>query len=256
MKRTDIQFLSPREPVHMADEWFGLISADHFWFKRRFEVFRKFAGSSLDPAEKLAEVGCGSGVLQRQIEEWLGRGVDGFDLNEGSLAENQSRRSRLFYYNIYDCREEFRARYDAVILFDVLEHVDDDLELLKTLRFYLNERGVIYVNVPALPALYSRYDEVAGHLRRYVSGTLAEKAQAAGFKMTRWTYWGFPLLPLLWARKRLLKFKDKKDVIEFGFSRRNPFLNQLLYFLACGERIPQQVSGTSLMALLVPAASR
>ena len=49
MKRTDIQFLSPREPVHMADEWFGLISADHFWFKRRFEVFRKFAGNSVAP---------------------------------------------------------------------------------------------------------------------------------------------------------------------------------------------------------------
>ena len=252
MKRADIQFLSPSQPVNMADEWFGLISTDHFWFKRRFEVFRKFVEGSLDHAERLAEVGCGSGVLQRQIEEWLGRGVDGFDLNEGSLAENQSRQSRLFYYNIYDCREEFRARYDALILFDVLEHVEEDVEFLKALRFYLNERGIIFVNVPSLPNLYSRYDEMAGHIRRYLPETLREKASAAGLRMTRWTYWGFPLLPLLWARKQLLKFKDEKDVIEFGFSRRNPFLNQLLYFLACGERIPQHFTGSSLMALLTP----
>ncbi len=250
MKRDDIQFLSSPQAVNMADEWFDFISTDHFWFKRRFEVFKKFSGDSLKNAQRVCEIGCGSGVLQSQVEEWLGLGVDGFDLNEGSLAQNQSRRSKLFYYNIYDCRKEFHAQYDTVILFDVLEHVEEDAHLLKTLKFYLNEGGMIFVNVPALPGMYSKYDEVAGHVKRYLPEELKRTASLAGFRMLRWTYWGFPLLPLLLARKWLLKFRSKKKTIEFGFSKRNVFFNHCLYLLSRLEKVPQQMTGTSLMALL------
>ena len=252
MRRTDIQFLSPREPVNMADEWFGIISPDHFWLKRRFEVLKKFAGDSLHQAERVCEVGCGSGVLQRQVEEWLGCGVDGFDLNENSLVQNQSRNSRLFYYNIYDRREEFRGRYGAAILFDVLEHVREDVDLLKTLRFYLSEPGKVFVNVPALPSMYSKYDTEVGHLRRYSVKELHRAAGAAGFQISRWTFWGFPLLHLLLMRKGLLEFKAPEETVRFGMSPRHSFWNGLLFFLCSFEKIPQHFTGSSLMALLTP----
>lgn len=250
MERTHIHFLSSPQSVHMADEWFGVASGEHFWFRRRFEVFKKFAGDSLKNAASLCEVGCGSGVLQSQIEEWLGRGVDGFDLNQASLAQNRSRLSRLFYYNIHDRHEDFRARYDGIILFDVLEHIDDDIGLLDVLRFYLTDDGTIYVNTPALPSAYSKYDEKVGHVRRYSLEGLRRTAEEAGLVLSNWTFWGFPLLPLLYARKWLLKFRPPKDTIHFGMSQRNSFWNGLLNFLCSLEKVPQRFIGPSLMATL------
>ncbi len=64
-----IRYLSPPAPVSMGDEWFGVAGLDHFWCRRRFEVLRRMAEGILRTAENLGEIGCGSGIVQRQIED-------------------------------------------------------------------------------------------------------------------------------------------------------------------------------------------
>jgi hypothetical protein len=53
----------------MADQYFDLATPRHFWCRRRFEVLRKLADERLRSATRAAEIGCGNGVLQRQIED-------------------------------------------------------------------------------------------------------------------------------------------------------------------------------------------
>lgn len=255
MKRADIQFLSPPQSVSMSDEWFSVVSKDHFWLRRRFDVFKKFAGDRLTAGKPLSlcEVGCGSGVLQTQVEEWLGQGMDGFDLNQGPLEKNESKSSRLFYYDIRDCDQQFRASYDALIIFDILEHIREDVDFLRILPFYLSDRGMIFLNVPALNGLYSKYDEAVGHVRRYAPRDLYRVVEEAGLRVLGWTFWGLPLLPMLLLRTLALRFRDGgADTIAFGMDRRNALVNQLLYLLSSLEGIPQQVLGTSIMAVIAP----
>ncbi len=110
----------------MADWWFGIATIDHFWIQRRFDVLRRLAGSLIPIAGEIAEIGCGHGLLQRQIEETYGREVTGFDLNEFALKQSLARLSNIFCYDIHQQDPSLRQRFDLMFLFDVLEHMADE----------------------------------------------------------------------------------------------------------------------------------
>ena len=65
----NLTYLSSPGEVSMAEQWFEIASMDHFWVRRRFEVLRRLAGSLIPSAREIAEIGCGHGLLQRQIED-------------------------------------------------------------------------------------------------------------------------------------------------------------------------------------------
>jgi SAM-dependent methyltransferase len=246
-----IEYRSPPAKVSMADSWFEIASLEHFWVARRFEVFRRLADALVQNSRAVAEVGCGHGLLQRQLEDAYDREVTGFDLNDYALRHNLSRRSPVGCYDIYQRDALLRAGFDVVFLFDVLEHVDQEDAFLAALTFHLAPKGRLVINVPAGQWAYSSYDEAAGHVRRYSMRSLGLVAARNRFKILQWTYWGLPLLPALALRKLWLAGrKDESGIISEGFDSRSETLNGLLGLLSRCERIPQKLIGTSLMAVL------
>jgi len=242
-----ITYLSAPMPVSMGDWWFDIATIDHFWIRRRFEVMRKLADPMVREAKSLAEIGCGNGLLQRDIEDHYGIATAGFELNEIALKKNVSRLSPLYCYNIHERNAEFRARFDLLFLFDVLEHIEDESGFLQSVRFHLASRGKLLINVPAHRFFYSDYDRAAGHIRRYSIGALAGICERNGLKMRASTYWGLPLVPLLLARK--LMSMERSDG-KAGFDTRGRSMNTILSWLAQAEPLPQKFLGTSVMAVL------
>ena len=235
----------------MANEWFEIADLDHFWIRRRFDALQRFAGSLIWHAGEMAEIGCGHGLLQRQIEDVYGRELTGFDLNEYALKRNVSRRSKLCCYDISAMNSAFHEKFDIIFLFDVLEHIADEGGFLNALRFHLAPGGKLILNVPASQWMYSAYDRAVGHVRRYSSGTLQVTAGRSRFKITNWSYWGFPLVPMLLLRKFWLRgWKDQSKVVSVGIDSRTPSLNKALGILSKCEMIPQKLMGTSLLAVL------
>lgn len=247
----NIVYLSPPAVVSMADRWFEIAAPGHFWIRRRFEVFRRLAGGLIPGASELGEVGCGHGLLQRQIEETYGRQVTGFDLNEFALKQNQSRLSKICCYDIYQTDLALQARFDLIFLFDTLEHIVDEDRFLSALLFHLAPGGKLVVNVPAGQWAFSAYDRAAGHKRRYSIQSLRDVAAHNNLEVKDWSYWGLPLVPILMLRKFWLVGKhDQGKIISAGFDSRTGIINRLLGFLSACETIPQTSLGTSLMAVL------
>ena len=241
-----VTYLSPPEPVNMGDWWFGIATLDHFWIRRRFQVMKLMADSVIRNSKNAAEIGCGHGLLQREIEDYYATSVVGFELNGIALQENVSRTSPIFCYNIHQCNPDFRARFDLLFLFDVLEHIEDESGFLRSVRFHLAEHGKLVVNVPAHQWLYSDYDRAAGHVRRYSMNQLVEIVERNGLNVRAVTYWGLPLVPLLLVRKGMtLRPGDGKA----GFDPGGSFMNRLLSSVARCEAIPQRFLGTSVMAV-------
>jgi SAM-dependent methyltransferase len=235
----------------MGDLWFQIADFDHFWVRRRFEVFRRLAGGLIPGARDLAEIGCGHGLFQRQVEESYGREVTGFDLNEIALKKNLSCRSAVFCYDICQENSEFKKRFDVIFLFDVLEHIDDEDQFLAALDFHLAPGGKLVVNVPAGQWAYSAYDRAVGHKRRYSIRSLRNSAERNSLEINEWSYWGLPLVSALMLRKLwLLGRHDENEIISAGMGSRNSTINQLLGSLSKCEPIPQRLLGTSLMAVL------
>ena len=99
----DITLLSSPAAVNMADAWFDLATADHFWMRRRFEVFQKLIRPFKLQGAAIAEIGCGAGVVIQQFVESYGSTIDGFDLNIRALQDARTRcpQARLFCYDIH-----------------------------------------------------------------------------------------------------------------------------------------------------------
>src|SRR3989338_9609837 len=105
-----IIFLSEPAACFMADEWYEIATADHFWVKWRHDVLRKLVGQE-HLHEPVLEVGCGASVARKIIEDGYACAIDGCELNLAALKEGVAVKGKTYFYNIHDCREEFREKF-------------------------------------------------------------------------------------------------------------------------------------------------
>ena len=246
--KQQIQYLSQPEAVSMGDAWFELATIDHFWIKRRFSVMQKLAPFLTDKNLVVGEIGSGSGTVQRQFELEYGRTVDGFDLNEYALMQSISETSNTYCYNIHDRAEAFKEKYDVIVLFDVIEHIDDVPAFMESVLFHLKPGGRVMINVPALMALMSKYDVAAGHVKRYVASDFRTLGTQLSLHTVAWSYWGMPYIPLLFLRKLMLSGKTDKDaILKSGFGKKSGLVNSLLGLLGAVAG-PRHYSGPFVWA--------
>lgn len=250
MTRPDnVIYLTPPRTVAMHDEYFFNADIGHFWIDRRFQVVRKVAGSQLSSASRIAEFGCGNGVVQRQVELAYGSAVDGFDLNEFALRRSLSQSGGIFCYDIQDRRPELHEKYDLALLLDVLEHIEDEDSFLQSLLFHVRPGGWVVINVPAGQYLFSNYDRAQGHCRRYSLERLVEVAQRNSLQVSKATYWGLSMVPVLLLRRMLSRGRNDQDAMQKGFRPPSAAANRLLGMLSNCERVPHRLAGTSVMIL-------
>lgn len=86
--------------------------------------------------------------------------------------------------------------FDAAVLGEVLEHVEDDRGALAEVARVLKPGGVLALSVPANPKRFGPSDRWAGHVRRYSRSELIGVCEAGGFTVERCRAWGFPFSAL------------------------------------------------------------
>jgi|SRR3989338_7317764 len=252
-----IEILSNPSTEDFSDEWYEIATENHFWLKWRLRVFlqqMKDIGISREDTFKVLEIGCGHGVLRRQLENHTNWCIDGCDLNKEVLLKNKVKRGRTLLYNIHDRASSFEKTYDFIILFDILEHIENTDNFLKSILYHLKDGGWLFINVPALNSMMSQYDRAIGHLRRYNINILQRELSLHGLEVKDLRYWGFSILPLLLMRK-FMNFKryETKNIIRKGFTPPNLLVNNLLRKIMQVETlfIKKPIIGTSLMTAVI-----
>lgn len=69
---------------------------------------------------------------------------------------------------------------DTVVMMNVLEHIEEDAEALRSLAKVTLPGGRIVIWVPGYMQLYGDFDRKVGHVRRYTPATLRATVTAAG----------------------------------------------------------------------------
>lgn len=77
---------------------------------------------------------------------------------------------------------------DAVISFNVLEHIENDATALAAIRSVVPNHAVLGLIVPAHPSLYGKMDAQAGHFRRYTVETLKSVLEQSGWVVQQCRY--------------------------------------------------------------------
>lgn len=93
--------------------------------------------------------------------------------------------------------------FDAVCLFDVLEHLEDDRAALAEVRRVLKPGGLLFISVPLHPGLWSAHDVACGHFRRYRPDDLETLAVSCGFGIVEKRHFVSLSLPLAWVARKL-----------------------------------------------------
>jgi SAM-dependent methyltransferase len=170
----------------------------HWWFLgRRAVILAEMARRLPAGRARMAELGCGSGGMLEALSRF-GTAV-GVETDATLRARAQERGLDVRAGALPDAIPLHPGRWDAVCLFDVLEHVDDEAGALAACRLLLVPGGRLFVTVPAYAWLWSRHDELLGHRRRYTARALRQVAERAGFTVERLTYFNTILAPPIMA---------------------------------------------------------
>ncbi|MGI9464675.1 MAG: class I SAM-dependent methyltransferase, partial [Aestuariivirgaceae bacterium] len=105
-------------------------------------------------------------------------------------------------------------KFDLIVAFDVIEHVEADLESLAALRKRLAPGGKLIMTVPALPWLWSAHDERHHHFRRYTRDGLQNVLRHAGYRPLGLTYFNTLLFPLIVGARSIKKLFNLADVAD------------------------------------------
>ena len=142
--------------------------------------------------------------------------------------------------------------FEVALLLDVIEHLEDPVATLREARRILAPEGLLVVNVPAHPRLWSGADEALGHVRRYTRPLLVQHLQDAGFEVT-WSSHVFSwLVAPVWLRRRTAVTEQGK----LGLDASGPLVDRIALVLARVERsvaarLPLPF-GTSILATARP----
>jgi len=85
-------------------------------------------------------------------------------------------------------------QFDFVFALDALEHVENDLTMLRKISELLPKDGIIFITVPAFQCLYTEHDRFLQHFRRYRLGQINKLLVSADLKIEKSGYFFASLL--------------------------------------------------------------
>ncbi len=192
----------------------------------------------------LLDIGCGRGYVTHLAARHAAR-ITATDLAADAVAAT---RSLLAGHPAAEVRVEdalapgWRSdagRVDAILLSEVLEHLPDDAGALAACRALLPRGGHLVLTVPANPALWTRWDDLAGHVRRYTRRELIVKVEVAGFRIEHVTNWGFPVTG--WLAIRGAKMRSARVAGHAAGGEVPPLLRKLMPLASVPFRILARV---------------
>jgi len=211
----------------------------HWWFAgKRFLITatldRCLAASSIRHA--ILDIGCGTGMMMQSMGSH-GQ-TYGLEISPDAIRLSKQRGLHRIVRSNAGMGLPFKnAAFDAVTCLDVLEHLDDDRNLIKEVFRVLKPGGHVIITVPAFQIQWSRHDVAVHHKRRYTRSSMLKKVDGLGWQVVREGYYNTALfLPILLLRKVRTLFSTKMAPPKSDFCIPLPaVLNKLLAGLLKAE---------------------
>ncbi|HNS99122.1 MAG TPA: class I SAM-dependent methyltransferase [Polyangiaceae bacterium] len=180
----------------------------HFWHRSRNEfIASRLRMLGIGAGQRFLDLGCGAGCVSAHLSI-LGLSVVGVDGHRHLLlrAAQRAPKAKFWLHDLTRGVDELPPdRFDAVGLFDVLEHLDHPSQTLRQAADLVRSNGFVVGTVPAMMSLWSRADEQAGHVRRYETAELHRLLRSnQDCHVVEIVPFHRVLIPLWWMRKLML----------------------------------------------------
>jgi 2-polyprenyl-3-methyl-5-hydroxy-6-metoxy-1,4-benzoquinol methylase len=129
-----------------GNESYFAVEERSFWFKHRNNVIASLV-RTFSPGGTVFDIGGGNGFVSMALQE---NGIDAVVVEPG-LQGARNALKRGLRTVIHSSLEDAGFRNESIAafgLFDVLEHIESDLEFLRTLHRCLQPDGLLYLTAP------------------------------------------------------------------------------------------------------------
>jgi SAM-dependent methyltransferase len=161
------------------------------WEGRKVRVYRE----ALGPGKKrILDVGCGDGRFLQVLRDFGPAGWDlvGVDFDPAAVERCRARGFTAFAKRVEDMASE-DGTFDAVVMLQLIEHVEDPVVITKRVFALLRQGGVFVVETPNLAgwdhALFRRrwwgHYHFPRHWNLFSTGSLTRMLEGAGFVVER-----------------------------------------------------------------------
>jgi SAM-dependent methyltransferase len=182
------------------------LDREHWFYAGKRAIVRYWISrfADLTPDSLLVDGGAGTGTWLAEMRHTCR--VLGIDDHEESLSiagpklDGAVMKAPLHRVDLPD------NHASVVTLLDVLEHVIDDAAALREMVRITRPGGLLVITVPALPWLWSDWDEILHHQRRYYRSGLLRLVHMPGVEVLRCAYintWALPAMVAMRFWRRL-----------------------------------------------------
>jgi SAM-dependent methyltransferase len=205
---------------------------EHWYYSSKAKAMMRLLAASVP--SKILDVGAGSGFFSLHLlahssaeEVWC---VDiGYDNDTDSSEAGKP---------VHFRRSIESVDADLVLLMDVLEHVNDDVELLKEYVQKVPRGSRFLISVPAFQFLWSGHDDFLSHKRRYTLHQLKDVVASAGLRVEHSSYYFGMVFPIAVAQRLADKWcRNEGGATKSHLARHHPLVNITLSVL-CQSELP------------------
>jgi len=190
--------------------------------RERVDIMARHLGAE---RPRLLDVGCSTGFVVEAARE---RGWDavGLDLNPSAVEYGKSRGLDLRTVGLEDAGFE-PGGFDAVCLFDVLEHLIDPIPTLRACVRLLRPGGIVFLYVPnydsasrLLMGKDAHFIWPTHHLNYYTPATIRDLLRREGLRTEYLATEGLDFVDYLWYRREVHGARDEgveaiADLLQF-----------------------------------------
>ena len=177
------------------DDILGEDIQNHWYYVAKGQAMRAMIGGA--PVDHVLDVGAGSGVFTRQLIDF-GLANEGTCVDPGYEAERDETHGGA---TIHFVRGVETVPQKLILMMDVLEHVDDDVSLVRAYTDHIPDDARLLITVPAFQFLWSGHDEFLDHRRRYTIDMVRKTVETAGLKVVKDRYFFGGLFPVAAAMR-------------------------------------------------------
>jgi len=158
--------------------------------------------SLVPPATRVLEFGCATGYMTEVLKNRLGCTVVGIEIDRdaAALAEQYAERVIVGDAETIDYAAELAGEeFDVVLFADVLEHLKEPADVLRRVRPFIGENGVVVASIPNIAHASVRLALLGGefryrewgllddtHLRFFTRASIQDLFEETGYAVTHW----------------------------------------------------------------------
>lgn len=180
------EFADPMKPA--SSDWY-IARGEYYGWRWEFGEFIKDIIKLL-PTGKILEIGCGEGIVLAELKGY-GYDVIGLDINNKAIEKAKTRGFNAYPATVEEFICQFPLiKFNAIIFFHVLEHLESPSDFLANLKTILEEKRLIFLSVPnpnriRLALSREDWDYPPHHLLRFSFDGIQRLLKRSGFRLLK-----------------------------------------------------------------------